>query len=174
MSTVYGEIEARRRTILKTWRASLDGASGASHSSAARNANRFTDSVTYLVDEATSDVVTWLVGERGLQDVPESLVDICRLKAVQDASPSLALRFIFDLKQVIRSTLGNSVGEKERDIVLGKVDARIDELALFAFDRYAEFRDQLSQIRIDEIRRGEGIMKKRLASEHAPREREAV
>lgn len=171
MSTVYGEIEARRGSILKTWRASLDKSSGQGRPSSARRVNRFTDSVTYLVNESTNDVITWLAGPGGLADIPESFVDLCRLKAIQETSPSIAFGFIFDLKRVIRSTLG---GPKGGSCVFDQVDRRIDLLVLFAFDRYVEFREKVYLIRIAEMQRGEGLMKRRQAGKLGACGREAV
>lgn len=173
MNAIYGEIEARRGSILKAWRAGLDGASGESRPSSTKKANPFTASVTYLVNEGTSDVVTWLVDQRGAEDIPESLVDLCRLKAVQEASPSLAFGFIFDLKRAIRSALTAS-GKEREGAELGQVDDRIDELALLAFDRYSEFREKIYLIRVAEMQRGEGLAQRRQAGNRTAREREAV
>lgn len=171
MSTVFGEIEARRDSILKAWRAGLDNASGSGHSSHARRVNRFTDSVTYLVNESTNDVITWLAGPGSLEDVPESFVDMCRLKAVQETSPSVAFGFIFDLKRVIASVLGASKGDA---VGLDLVNRRIDQLVLFAFDRYVEFREKVYLIKVDEMQRGESLMKRRQAGKLGACGREAV
>lgn len=173
MSTVYGDIRAKRQPILKAWRAEFDGESEAGRPVFARNVNHFTDSLACLIDEATNDTFTWLVGDEEGRDIPESLVDLCRLKAVQGASPSQALGFVFVLKRAIRSSMGESFKGREGGAAFAKVEGRIDQLALFSFDRYSEFREKLSQLRVDEILRGESLMERRLG-ELAKRERETV
>lgn len=172
MSMLYGEIEARRGSILKAWRMSFGAESRADGIASRKNDNRFTDSVTYLIDESTNDVITWLIGGGGKEAIPETLVDLCRLKAVQEASPSLAFGFIFDLKRAIRSTLHGSKRTEAADFV--KVEERIDELALFAFDWYSEFREKIYRIRFDEMQRSEGFMQRRRTAKRGECEREAV
>ena len=172
MDTIYGEIEARRGSILKTWRAGLNREQGPSGLSSVQRTNSFTSSVASLVEEGTSDVVTWLVDQGSTAEIPETLVDLCRLKAVQEASPSLAFGFIFDLKRAIRAALNNTVKQRE-SAELDRVEQRIDELALVTFDWYSEFREKIYLIKVAELQRSEGFAQRRLAK-RGDREREAV
>ncbi|WP_180326692.1 RsbRD N-terminal domain-containing protein [Raoultibacter phocaeensis] len=172
MNTLYGEIESRRASILKAWRASFGTESQASGFAPKKGDNRFTDSLGYLIDESTNDALTWLVRGGGKESIPETLVDLCRLKAVQEASPSAAFGFIFDLKRAIRSTCGGAALASGTEFV--QVEERIDELALFAFDWYSQFREKIYRIKFDEMQRSEGLMQRRRTAKRGECEREAV
>ena len=80
------------------------------------------------------------------------------------------MRPLLDLKQVVRDAVGAAAGDGE----LALVDERIDALGRYASDRYAESREKLNQIRLDEMQRGEGLMNRRLARDRARREGDAV
>jgi hypothetical protein len=62
---------------------------------------------------------------------------------VQDFRPSDALRFIFDLRDVVAEVTGAPPQALEN---------RIDELALMAFDQYMACRDQIARLREKELR----------------------
>jgi hypothetical protein len=62
---------------------------------------------------------------------------------VQDFRPSDALRFIFDLREVVAEVTGE---------VPRALENRIDELALMAFDQYMACRDQIAGLRQKELR----------------------
>ena len=68
---------------------------------------------------------------------------------MQDRRPSEALAFVFLLKRAVRDVVGDAVDARE----LERFDARVDDLALAAFDVYAGCRDQLQEIRVREARR---------------------
>jgi hypothetical protein len=62
---------------------------------------------------------------------------------VQDFRPSEALRFIFDLREVVAEVTCS---------LPQALDSRIDELALTAFDQYVACRDQIAGLREKELR----------------------
>ena len=163
MSTIYEEIGARRAGILKAWRPLLASGPQASCPSASCQTGRFTAPVASLAGECANDVLSWLMAGRPSEEAPASLDDWGRLRAVQEGSPSRALRPIFDLKRIAR----DAVGAKGDADGWAAFDERVDEIALLAFDRYAESREKLFQVRRDEMRRGEGIMNSRQARDRA-------
>lgn len=170
MGTVYGEIDARRSSLFKAWRACFDGGSESAFPVAAGKAGRFSNPAAYLADECASDVLAWLADAGEEADIPASVADWCRLRAVQETDQAHALRPLLDLKQVVRDAVGAAAGDGE----LALVDERIDALGRYASDRYAESREKLNQIRLDEMQRGEGLMNRRLARDRARREGDAV
>lgn len=163
MGTIYERIDARRAGILKAWQTRLTSGPQASCPSVSREAGRFTNPAAYLAGECADDVLAWLTGGRSTEEVPASLDDWCRLRAVQETAPSRALRPIFDLKRIVRDAVG---AEGDGD-GLSAFDERVDEIALLAFDRYAGSREKLFEIRRDEMRRGEGIVNSRQARDRA-------
>ena len=66
--------------------------------------------------------------------------------------------------------MGAAAGDGELALVVERFDA----LGRYASDRYAESREKLNQIRLDEMQRGEGLMNRRLARDRARREGDAV
>ena len=72
------------------------------------------------------------------------LAEIIKLRAVQAAPPSRALRLFPLLKAAARTTVGTDLPEG--------FDARIDDLALLAFDLYTECRERLYELRAQEAR----------------------
>ena len=92
--------------------------------------------------------------------ISEVLDPIIRMRAVQDFSASKATAFVFFLKQIVREAMASEF----RDPVLASqmlaFEARIDRLALMAFDHYTACREKLSEIRTDEMRRRIGAMQR--------------
>jgi len=81
--------------------------------------------------------------------IAKHLDPIVRIRAVQDFSPAEAVGFVFQLKQAIREELEeDGVGEE-----LLAFESTIDALALQAFDVFMRCREQIYQLRTDEIKR---------------------
>lgn len=82
----------------------------------------------------------------GLDAATRALTDILSLRAVQDCTPSEAVRFIPALKGIVREIAGTDQA--------APVEARIDELLLMAFDIYMERRELIFGLRVRELRGG--------------------
>jgi hypothetical protein len=78
---------------------------------------------------------------------------VLRIRAVQDFSAAQAVAFLFLLKRVMREALGDGVRCDPHGEGLAVVEARIDDMALLAFDRFMKCREQLYEIRASEARR---------------------
>lgn len=78
---------------------------------------------------------------------------IIRIRAVQDFSPSEALAFIFQLKDIVREELGGALAQNGLAEELRRFESRIDELAQVAFDLYGACREKIYQVRLNEERR---------------------
>ena len=78
---------------------------------------------------------------------------IIRIRAVQDLTASQAVGFVFLLKPILLE-LQPERNPAARDVPLGVLlNDRIDRLALMAFDKYMQCREQLADIRVSEGRR---------------------
>ena len=84
-----------------------------------------------------------LLGSMDKNRIAEALDALVRMRAVQNFSPADAVRFVFGLRAVIQETSG-AVSES--------LQRRIDELALMAFDRYMSCREQIFELRVNELR----------------------
>lgn len=74
---------------------------------------------------------------------------IVRMRAVQPLAPSQALGFVFALKAILREVIGNRA---DAGAALAAADARIDAVALAAFDRYMACREQIMELKANETR----------------------
>jgi hypothetical protein len=81
-----------------------------------------------------------------------SLDSILKIRSVQDFSPSKAVGFVFLLKRAIGETLKSAICKEPILDEWLKLQSRIDELALQAFDIYMGCREKICEIRINQAR----------------------
>ena len=77
--------------------------------------------------------------------VVAALDSIVQIRAVQDFTPRGALEFLFQLKSILR--------DQQPGPVLDLLDARVDEMALTAFDLYTKYRERTFTARVNETKR---------------------
>jgi hypothetical protein len=75
-----------------------------------------------------------------------------RVRAIQDFTPSQAVGFIFRLKDVIRQEVGKDSRDGKTAAELLAFDSKIDTLALIAFDVYMKCREQVYDLKTNEIK----------------------
>jgi hypothetical protein len=99
-------------------------------------------SLPLLVDE--------LLGEMDPARLTTALEPIVKIRAVQDFTPRQAVGFVFLLRPIIREGCGKADAGAPAD---PRIEARIDEMALLAFDLYMACRERLHEVRAGEARR---------------------
>jgi hypothetical protein len=77
---------------------------------------------------------------------------IIRIRAVQDFPPSEAVGFLFSLKAIIRSELESEIRKNDLNEELFRLDERIDDLVLLAFDIYMQCKEKIFEIRVSEAK----------------------
>jgi hypothetical protein len=139
MSAAIGEIIAERwiEETLRSYPKEM-------HSILGGNESRFRNPAGHVIKESLRTLAHELLGNMDRQVVATAIDLLVRLRAVQDFSPSAALGFIFVLRPIVAEVSG---------AVQPQLDRRIDELALMAFDRYMECREQIAGIREKEFQR---------------------
>jgi hypothetical protein len=85
--------------------------------------------------------------------VSPSLDSIVRIRAVQEFAPSQAISFVFSLKQAVREVLELQIQEMRMSSELAQFESEIDALALLTFDIYVKCREQLFELKTDELKR---------------------
>ena len=115
----------------------------------------FANPVRGTILQGIEGVYDALLEEEGQDpDVLNDFLDkVIRIRAVQDYSPSQALSFVFSLKEAIRKVLGKEIREHHLQDQLLLLDSRVDALALRAFDVYMGCREQVYELRVDEVKR---------------------
>lgn len=100
------------------------------------------------------------------------LHEIIRIRAVQQFGASQAVGFIFLLKGVIRAELGMAVSDGQFSAELAQVERRIDRLALSAFDAFVQCREQVYELRVNEVKRNVSWVVDKMNRRCRDRERE--
>jgi hypothetical protein len=109
----------------------------------------FRNPVGHTLRESLTALFEQLQGDMDTDRIATALDAIIRIRAVQDLTASQAVGFVFLLKPILLEL------QPERNPVLLDVllNDRIDRLALMAFDKYMQCREQLADIRVNEGRR---------------------
>ena len=137
-----------------------------------REKDRFANPVGQTLADGTRVIVDQLLAEQTDHDeVRSALASMLRIRSVQDFAPSEAVSFVFLLKAAVREELGTEAREKARLAELAEFDRKIDELALLAFDLYAESRQKIYEIRVSDVKRQvSGLMRRLNLDVDAPRQ----
>jgi len=112
-------------------------------------AERFRNPVGFTIRESLAKLLEELAGEMDVVRAGEAAEEIVRLRAVQDCSPTEAVGFVFQLRQIVRAH------HAEGEFI--DMERRLDELALVTFDRYMKCREDLALVRINEAKRALGV-----------------
>ena len=84
--------------------------------------------------------------------ISPALEKIIRIRAVQDFTPAQAVSFVFLLKGIVRAELGRELEKPSSLKALLDWDSRVDAIALLAFDIYGKCREDIYNIRTNEVR----------------------
>ena len=103
----------------------------------------FRNPVGQTLRKNLATLVHELLGTMDKNRIAEALDALVRMRAVQNFSPADAVRFVFGLREVIQGTSG---------VVPESLQSRIDELALMTFDQYMSCREQIFELRVNELR----------------------
>ncbi len=114
--------------------------------------DRFRNPVGYTIGKAINELTLGLVSGCKVEDLAEGLDSIVRVRAVQDFKPSQAVGFVFLLKAAARQEMGAESLDADSFEQLQLLDAKVDELALLAFDTYEACRRQIHEIQANELR----------------------
>lgn len=143
-------LAARRSAIAGRWLAlTLESYPAPTARLLARETDPFRNPVGHTLRQALSGLAEELVGSMDPGRVRALLDSVVRIRAVQDMSASEAVGFVFLARQALREEIGSGVGLPAAD-GLGAVEARVDEMALSAFDLFMRCREQIHAIRADE------------------------
>lgn len=120
----------------------------------------FANPVGHVIARDMEILYDELVGAGDRDRMAASLENIIRIRAVQDFLPSDAVRFVLDLKALVREALEgrarNGLSHELQDF-----DQRVDRVALLAFDIYMQCRHKLYEARVQEVRREVGGLLRR-------------
>jgi hypothetical protein len=114
----------------------------------------FRNPVGNTIKEALGILLDELLMGMNRERVQAALDSIVQIRAVQDFSPSQALEFLFQLKDILR--------EPDAGPGVELLYGRVDEMALAGFDLYVKYRERTFQARVNETRRRVYVLERRL------------
>ncbi len=115
--------------------------------------DQFANPVGHTHTEGTQGIVDILVENKDIGEIRPHLLEIIKIRSIQDMPASAAISFVFFLKDVVRELLKKELKDPSFATGLQAFDKRVDEVALMAFDAYASCREKLHAIRVDEVKR---------------------
>ena len=114
-----------------------------------REKDGFRNPVGATIRRTLQDLVKGLVAGADPASLAAPLDALVRMRAVQGFSPAGTVGFVFLFRRALSDALGEDLaGMTARELLA--LDARLDEMALQAWDRYASCRDKVSEIRARE------------------------
>lgn len=114
--------------------------------------NQFGNPIGHTITTNAEKIFEELINKRNIETIELLLDDIIKISAVQSFSPSQAVRFLFDLKKVIREELKVELMEKTASDELINFELLIDQIILRTFDLYMESREKVFKIRVNEVK----------------------
>jgi len=120
--------------------------------------DRFANPIGATISEGLQDLYAVLLEERELGEAAKPLENIIKIRAVQDFTPSQSVAFVYQLKSIVREALDRDKNRDEFLAGMTALEARIDKVALMAFDLYMDCRERLHQIRVNEVLSGRSAL----------------
>jgi hypothetical protein len=118
-----------------------------------REKNQFANPVGHSLRTGTRGILDAVLGDMDGELLRRSLNEMLKIRAVQQFSASQALAFIFDLKKVMRNALGDRLDDPAVGTALEEFERRVDRTILLALDIFVESREQVYQLRVNELKR---------------------
>jgi hypothetical protein len=154
-------LSKERGTILERWHQRvLETYPAETAGFLAQRSEPFANPVGATLSKELPVVYQALLGDADPAQTAQSLDELVRLRAVQNFSPSQAIGFIFTLKAILREVLGDALSPPGLLEEWLGVEARVDSLALSAFDAYAANRERICEIRINAMRKRTYILER--------------
>jgi len=118
-----------------------------------RQKNQFANPVGHTLRQGTTAIVPLVIDAADPEALRSHLEPIIKMRVIQEFSPAQAVGFVYLLKDAIREELAGELVGLGVDQELSSFEARIDRMALLAFDIYVECRELVHELRIREIKR---------------------
>lgn len=153
-------LQQKREVVLKKWfDLVIESYPPDASDFLARQKDRFQNPVGYTISTGIETIYGQVLSGFDADELADALDGIVRIRSVQDFLPSEAVLFVFQLKRAIRETvLGPGPGSAAQVSgsmagQLAAIEAKIDEIALVAFDKYTECREKLHEVKTNEIKK---------------------
>lgn len=111
--------------------------------------NPFLNPVGAAIKEGLEGILNWIISGGQTGEVTPFLDRIIRVRAIQEFKPSDALKFIADLRWIVREVCS---AEAEIASVIDNLNALVDRLLMESFDVFSKCREDLYEVRLQEVK----------------------
>jgi hypothetical protein len=116
--------------------------------------DQFNNPVGFAATETANqlfDALT-LIKDLNPGTVKPLLIDLIKIRAVQDFTPSQAVGFVLLIKDVVRKKINEEIKQHKIYDDLLNFESKVDKAALIAFDLYSECREKVYKIHLNEVK----------------------
>ncbi|ATW27371.1 RsbRD N-terminal domain-containing protein [Candidatus Formimonas warabiya] len=114
----------------------------------------FANPVGHSMVTGLEAILDWLVRGKESSEVAAYLDQIVRIRAVQEGLPSQAVSFLISLKHIVGNVLEKTTAPREeRETARQNWEGQIDRLLLMSMDIYAQCREKIFELKVDEVHR---------------------
>ncbi len=117
--------------------------------------NKFQNPVGMTIYETARQLFDLTLEWKDADKVAEALDQLVKIRAVQNFSPSQALSFVFLFKKLLRDEFLDTLRENNGLEELLAFETRIDNLALISFDIYSKDRENIYNMRVNEVKKSQ-------------------
>ncbi len=118
-----------------------------------RQKDPFANPVGHSLRVGMREIFEALLRGMDVEKIRQHLHEIVKIRAIQQFSASEAVGFVFYLKEAVRAELADAAKDPRFSDELAQLDRRIDRVALAAFDIFVQCREQVSELRVNEVKR---------------------
>ena len=151
----FGELLRQKQdAIVQRWvEATLATYSGEAAAAFARQKDPFANPVGHGLRVATRRIFDAMLDGMDGEAIRKPLHEIVKVRAIQQFSPAEAVGFVFQLRDAVRAELGLAGRDGSLAAALAEFDGQVDRVALIAFDIFVQCREQLFELRVNEVKR---------------------
>jgi hypothetical protein len=150
--SLFKQLSQKKKTIIKKWFDKVVDSYPVDTAQFLKSQNdSFANPVGQTTLRSLEGMFDLIVGDFDSNTAKEHVDPVIRIRSIQDFTPSRAVRFIYDLKKIIREQVPlHSDAETMR--ACADMDQRIDAMALVAFDIYMQCREKIYDLKANEMR----------------------
>ena len=147
-------LERKKSAVLKRWfDAIIETYPTDTSGFLKKQKDMFANPVGHVFTQGIESILEILIEGKDLAEGSPFLDDIIKVRAIQDFTPSKAVSFVFLLKKVVREELEKEIRQSEIAEALLEFESEVDSLAPLSFDKYLKCREQIYQLKTDELKR---------------------